>query len=74
MPVYSNNPDALGDSVTITCDDTLGRRSRAAQIRAAVRAYERDHGVKLTLAGRDYSETHGFLSRSAFAYNISRAS
>jgi hypothetical protein len=74
MTTYNDNPNASGGQVTITCDDTLGRRSRAAQIRAAVRAYERDHGVKLTLAGRDYSETHGFLSRSAFTYDISRTS
>ena len=74
MSTYDDNPDASGGRVTITADSTLGRRSRAASIRAAKRAYEQGHqGVTLTLISRSYSETAGFLSRSAFTYTIGRA-
>jgi hypothetical protein len=72
MSTYDDNPTATGGSVTITADDSLGRRSRAAQIRQAARAYAQEHAVTLTLIGRSYSETHGFLSRSAFTYTIGR--
>ena len=72
MTTCNDNPGAAGNRVTITADSSLGRRSRAAQIRAAARHYAQRHGVTLTLAGRSYSETPGFLSRSAFTYDISR--
>jgi hypothetical protein len=62
-----------GHSVTIHADDSTDRRSRAAQATAVKRRYERLHGVRLTLASRSYSETHGFLSRSAFRYTIERS-
>jgi hypothetical protein len=73
MSTYDDNPNAAGGAVTITADDTLGRRSRAAQIRQAARTYARAHGVTLTLISRAYSEAHGFLSRSSFTYEITRA-
>ena len=73
MSTYTNNPGATGDTVTITADSSLGRRSRAASIRAWARGYERAHGVTLTLASKSYSETPGFLARSAFTYTIGRA-
>jgi hypothetical protein len=72
MPAYDDNPDATGDYVQITCDATTGRRSRAAQINAARRRYQSGHGVTLTLIARSYSETHGFMHRSAFKYEIGR--
>jgi hypothetical protein len=72
MPAYDDNPAVTGDYVWITADGTAGRRSRAAQVNAAKRAYERSHGVTLTLLARSYSETYGFLHRSAFRYEIGR--
>ena len=48
------------------------RHSRGAQISAHRRRYEREHGVTLTLICKTYDETHGFLCRSAFRYEIGR--
>jgi hypothetical protein len=56
--------------IWIRADSTHGRRSRASAINAAKRAYERAHGVRLALISKSYSETHGFLSRSEFRYEI----
>jgi hypothetical protein len=72
MAAYDDNPQAVGDYVWISADDTTGRRSRAAQISAARKAYREAHGVTLTLIAQSYSETPGFLSRSAFRYRINR--
>jgi hypothetical protein len=72
MPVYEDNIGAQGTNVTITCDDSSDRRSRAAQIGAFKRAYEKEHHIRLTLDHKSYSEAHGFLSRSAFRYKIER--
>ena len=72
MSAYDDNPRALGHYVTIKADDTTGRRSRAAQISACRKRYERTHGVTLTLASKSYSETYGFLPQSAFRYTINR--
>jgi hypothetical protein len=70
MPVYDDNPAMTGRYVTITADCTTGRRSRAAQINNYRRRFEREHGVRLALLTRSYSETYGFLSRSAFRYTM----
>ena len=72
MDTYDDNPDAIGDYVWITCDSAHGRRTRAGSISFAKRAYERAHGVTLTLIHKSYSETFGFLSRSSFRYSITR--
>jgi hypothetical protein len=56
--------------VAIECDDNTNRRSRAAQIGAVKRWYEREMGVKLTLSSTSYSETYGFLHRSTFNYTV----
>ena len=56
--------------VFITCDDSSDRRTRAAHITAAKRAYQRQHGVILALDHKTYSEQHGFLSRSVFRYAL----
>jgi hypothetical protein len=73
VTAYNDNPQAIGDYVWINADDTAGRRSRAAQINAARKAYQAEHGVTLTLIAQSYSETPGFLARSAFRYRINRA-
>lgn len=73
MPAYNDNPHLVGDYVTITADDSSGRRSRAAQISAEKRRYTREHnGITLTLISKSYDEMYGFLSRSAFRYRITR--
>lgn len=63
---------ATWDYIWINADDTTDRRSRAAQANAARRSFERAHNVTLTLVTRSYSETPGFLYRSAFRYRITR--
>jgi hypothetical protein len=70
VSAYSDNPNVVGNYVTFKCDDTTNRRSRAAQITAAVRKYERAHKVCLIHISSSYSETHGFLSQSALRYRI----
>jgi len=65
--------ETVAGDIYIRCDDSSGRRSRAAQINARKRSYERDHRVTLTLHGKSYSETFGFLSRSEFHYHASHA-
>jgi len=54
--------------IIIRADSTHDRRSRAAEINAARRAFERDTGTRLALVTKSYSETYGFLSRSEFRY------
>jgi hypothetical protein len=56
--------------IIINADSTAGRRSRAAQVNAAKRRYEAAHDITLTLVGKSYSETAGFLSRSSFRYQV----
>ena len=68
----NDNPGMVGQFVTITSDSTRDRRSRAGEINAGRRRYQREHGVTLTLVSKSYSETYGFLSRSAFRYSIER--
>lgn len=72
MTAYDDNPRVIGDYVTITADDTTDRHSRASQINGARRRYESEHDVTLKLVSTSYSETHGFLARSAFRYRITR--
>lgn len=72
MLAYNDNPTATGSYVWITADTTTGRRSRASAISAARRAYERAHGVTLSLLAKSYSETPGFMARSSFRYRIRR--
>jgi hypothetical protein len=69
---YNDNPRVTGDYVWITCDDTAGRRSRAAHINHERRRYAEVHGVTLTLLAKSYSESPGFLHRSSFRYRITR--
>lgn len=70
MSAYIMGTPAAGYA-WIYADDTTGLRSRAAQAGAAKRAYERAHGVRLTLISVSYDEMHGFLARSAFRYRVS---
>jgi hypothetical protein len=72
MAAYDDNPNLTGNYVWITADDTADRHSRAAQVNAAKRAYEHEHSVTLTLLAKSYSETPGFLHRSAFRYEVGR--
>ena len=72
MTAYDDNPACAGNYVWIKADDTAGRQSRAAQINAAKRAYERKQSVLLALLHKSYSETPGFLHQSAFRYRIAR--
>ena len=77
--VPSVHLSADGQSLLIescNCADAHGvdRRSRAASINGAKRAYERANGVTLTLASRSYSETWGFLHSSEFRYEVRPAS
>jgi hypothetical protein len=72
MTAYDDNPGVIGRYVTITADDSAGRRSRASQCSAGKRRYEREHKVTLILSSKSYSETYGFLSQSAFKYEIIR--
>lgn len=74
MTAYDDNPQAIGGYVWIKADSTESRRSRAAWINAARKAYQAEHGVTLTLITKTYDETSGFLSRSAFRYRIIRGS
>jgi hypothetical protein len=53
------------------------RRSRAARINALKRGienlpWELPAGMRLTLVGCEYSETHGWLQASYFTYTIDR--
>jgi hypothetical protein len=64
--------------VTLQATNTAGRngptrRQRASQINALKRAIERVTGFTLTLTGRAYSETFGFMHASYFTYRIDRA-
>lgn len=70
--VVNDNPDGHGQFVTITSDGTTTRQARAGEINAEKRRYEKKFNVKLTLLSKSYSETHGFLLRSAFRYRIGR--
>lgn len=72
MTAWNDNPDVTGDYVWIKADSTDSRRSRAGEASAERARYQREHGVRLELIARDYSETPGFLSRSAFRYRINR--
>jgi hypothetical protein len=72
MTAYDDNPEARGDWVWVTADDSTDRRSRASQVTAHRRRYEKAHGVRLEFITKHYSETPGFLSRSAFRYRILR--
>jgi hypothetical protein len=69
---YDDNPRVTGDYVWISCDDTSGRRSRAAQIIAHKRRYMVAHNVTLAFSSVSYSESDGFLSRTAIRYRITR--
>jgi hypothetical protein len=68
---YNDNPDAVGDYVTIKADGD-NRHSRAARIVSGAKRYEAQHKVSLSLIHKSYSETHGFLSQSSFRYRINR--
>jgi hypothetical protein len=56
-------------SVVFSSDDNTDRRSRASQITALKRKFERDNSCRLMLRNMSYSETHGFLSRSTATYD-----
>lgn len=72
MTAYDDNPHATGDYVTFKADSTKDRRSRAAEIGAVKRAYEKLHEVTLELVNKSYDEAYGFLRQSAFRYRIVR--
>ena len=75
------------DTVTLVAHGTSGsngevrRATRAAAINARKRAIERfpwigdsqPVTVKLTLVGKSYSETHGFMHASYFTYKVERS-
>lgn len=71
MDAYNDNPKVIGDYVTIKAEGDE-RRSRAARIVAEVRRYQAAHNVALIFLSKSYSETHGFLSQTAFRYKIKR--
>jgi len=72
MPAYDDNPQVTGSYVWITADGTADRRSRASQVAAHKRRYEAAHGVMLEKITTSYSETPGFLHRTAVRYRINR--
>lgn len=69
---YNDNPRGTGDYVWIKADSTGNRRSRAAQIGAEKRAYQKEHGVTLKFITMNRDETYGFLHRTAVRYRIVR--
>ena len=60
--------------VTLACTDSgyNNRATRAQAINALRRAIQSATGYQLTLAGKSYSETSGFLQASYFTYEITR--
>lgn len=77
MPAYDDNPNLTGDYVWIKAENTTGRngpdrRSRASQVTAHKKRYERTHGVTLEKLTTSYSETCGFTHQTAIRYKIIR--
>lgn len=68
----NDNPNAIGDYVWIKADSSGNRRSRAAEIGAEKRAYQKEHGVTLEFITMNRDEAPGFLSRTAVRYRITR--
>jgi len=60
----------FGGMITINSyGDGASRSSRAAAINAAKRVYEREHGIRLTLRNKRYTESFD-PQRSEFDYTL----
>jgi hypothetical protein len=58
--------------VVIRADGTGSRQQRASQVSALKRAVEKMNGYKLERTSINYSEGHGFLSRTEVWYRVIR--